>query len=200
MNLNTDKFARIISTIFVPPSFTLLTFIFLAFYLETEIAKILIIISVALIFGVIFPILLFVYYRKKGTIVDIDASIKEERTIPMLISVLFFTAGFIILLYAEVNLIILTFWFCYISNALLTVVINKYWKISAHAMGAAGPVAVVCFVLGYPGLIFLLIAALVAWSRVQLKCHTIAQVLAGGLLAFISVYVQIYFVVFYAGR
>lgn len=200
MNLNADKFARIISTIFVPPAFTLLTFIFLAFYLETDITKISVIISVAFVFGFISPIFLFLYYRKKGSIVDLDASIKEERTIPMLISVIFFVAGFIILLLAEVNLITITFWFCYISNALLTVVINRYWKISAHAMGAAGPVAVVYLILGYPGLLILIIAALVGWSRVQLKCHTVAQVLAGGILAFISVYAQIYFVVFYVGK
>jgi len=200
LNLNTDKFARIISTIFVPPAFTLLTFIFLACYLESDITRIIVTITVALIFGFIAPIWLFLYFRKKGSIVDIDASVKEERTVPMLISVLFFVVGFIILLYAEVNLITLTFWFCYITNALLTVVVNKYWKISAHTMGAAGPVAVIYFVLGVTGLWLLLLAALVGWSRVQLKCHTISQVLAGGLLAFISVYVQIYFVVFYAGK
>lgn len=200
MKSKADKFARIVSTIFVPPSFTLLTFIFLAFYLEAEVTKILVIIAVTLVFGFILPILLFLYYRKKGSIVDIDASVKEERTIPMLISVLFFVAGFIILLIVQVNLLTLTFWFCYITNALLTVVINKYWKISAHAMGAAGPVAVIYFVLGITGLWFLFLAALVGWSRIQLKCHTVSQVLAGGLLAFISVYVQIYFVIFYARR
>ena len=200
MNFHADKFARIISTIFVPPSFTLLTFIFLANYLENDINKILAIIFVALVFGFIFPILLFLHYRKKGLIVDIDASVKEERTIPMLISVLFFVAGFAILFFTEINLVILAFWFCYISNTLLTVLINRIWKISAHTMGAAGPVAVITFVLGYIGILFLPIVFIVGWSRIRLKCHTFLQVLIGGLLAFISTYFQIYLIVHIIGN
>ena len=195
MNFNSAKFARIISTIFVPPSFTLLTFIFLANYLEININKILITILVALIFGFISLIWLFLHYRKKESIIDIDASIKEERTIPMLISVLFFVAGFAILFFAEINLIILAFWFCYISNTLLTVLINRVWKISAHTMGAAGPAAVFTIVLGYNGLLFLLLVLILGWSRVKLKCHTVAQVITGGILAFASTYFQIYFIV-----
>ena len=200
MHFNSDKFARIISTIFVPPSFTLLTFIFLSNYLENDINKILAIIFVALVFGFIFPILLFLHYRKKGLIVDIDASVKEERTIPMLISVLFFVAGFAILFFTEINLVILAFWFCYISNTLLTVLINRIWKISAHTMGAAGPVAVITFVLGYIGILFLPIVFIVGWSRIRLKCHTFLQVLIGGLLAFISTYFQIYLIVHIIGN
>ena len=200
MHFNSDKFARIISTIFVPPSFTLLTFIFLSNYLENDINKILAIIFVALVFGFIFPILLFLHYRKKGLIVDIDASVKEERTIPTLISVLFFVAGFAILFFTEINLVILAFWFCYISNTLLTVLINRIWKISAHTMGAAGPVAAVTFVLGYIGLLFLPIVFIVGWSRIRLKCHTFLQVLIGGLLAFISTYFQIYLIVHIIGN
>jgi membrane-associated phospholipid phosphatase len=200
LHFNSDKFARIISTIFVPPSFTLLTFIFLSNYLENDINKILAIIFVALVFGFIFPILLFLHYRKKGLIVDIDASVKEERTIPMLISVLFFVAGFAILFFTEINLVILAFWFCYISNTLLTVLINRIWKISAHTMGAAGPVAVITFVLGYIGILFLPIVFIVGWSRIRLKCHTFLQVLIGGLLAFISTYFQIYLIVHIIGN
>ena len=190
-----NKLARIISTIFVPPSFTLLTFIFIAIYLETDINKILITTFVALVFGFILPILLFLHYRKKGSIVDIDASIKEERTIPMLISVLIFVAGFAIMYFSEVNLITLAFWFCYISNTLLAVLINRVWKISAHTMGAAGPVAAITFILGYGGLLFMVLVFLVGWSRIQLKCHTFAQVITGGLFAFISTYLQIYLIV-----
>jgi len=200
LHFNSDRFARIISTILVPPSFTLLTFIFLANYLEKDIDNILTIIFVALVFGFILPIWLFLYQRKKGAIVDNDASIKEERTIPMLTSVLFFIAGFAILFFTEINLITLAFWFCYISNILLTVLINRVWKISAHTMGAAGPAAALTFVLGYIGLLFLLLVLVVGWSRVKLKCHTVAQVITGGMFAFLSTYFQIYFVVNSLGK
>jgi len=194
---NKDKFARIISTVFVPPSFTIIIFTLLAFHLETELTQRYITLFVALIFGFISPIVLFVYYRNKGKIIDLDASIKEERTIPMSISVIFFIIGLFVLIAFNVNIVSIAFWFCYISNTLITIIINKSWKISAHTMGAAGPLAAVIFLFCPVTLAFLVIVVLVGWSRIQLKCHRIGEVMAGGIFAFISTYIQIYLIVSY---
>ncbi|MEJ2196239.1 MAG: phosphatase PAP2 family protein, partial [Ignavibacteriaceae bacterium] len=136
------------------------------------------------------PIILFLKFRKKGLIIDLDASVKEERTLPMAISISFFIIGIIILILFKVNIISIAFWFCYISNTLITIFINKHWKISAHTMGAAGPLAVLLIVFGPVALIFSIFTILVGWSRIRLKCHTIMQVITGGLLAFISTYLQ----------
>jgi membrane-associated phospholipid phosphatase len=58
-------------------------------------------------------------------------------------------------------------------------VVNRFSKISVHAMVAAG-VAVVLFYLSLlAGLILTVPAALVGWSRVRLKRHTWFQVIAG---------------------
>lgn len=197
MKINKDKLARIVSTVFVPPSFTIIIFTVFAFHLETNFTKILATILVAILFGFISPIALFLYYRKKGKIVDIDASKKEERTVPMSISLIYFIIGFIFLLFFEVSIISLAFWFCYISNTLIAIFINNKWKISAHTMGASGPIAAVTFVFGTITLFFLVITFLVGWSRIQLKCHTLEQVIAGGIFAFISTYFQIYLIVSY---
>ncbi|MCH7722483.1 MAG: PAP2 family protein [Bacteroidetes bacterium] len=192
-----NKLARIISTIFVPPSFIIIIFTLFAFHLETEPAQRYITILVALIFGFISPIVLFLYYRKKGKIIDLDASIKEERTVPMSISVIFFIVGLLILVAFKINMVSIAFWFCYISNTLIAIIINKNWKISAHTMGAAGPLAALFFLFGPVTLVFLVIVVLVGWSRIQLKCHSFSQVMAGGIFAFISTYIQIYLIVSY---
>ncbi len=197
MQIKKDKLARIISTVFVPPSFTIIIFTIFAFYLEIDFTKQLVTLLVAFIFGFVSPIVLFLHYRKKGKIIDIDASIKEERTVPMSISVIFFIAGFVLLIIFNVNIISIAFWFCYISNTLVTIFINEKWKISAHTMGAAGPLAAVTFLFGPIMLVFLIIVVLVGWSRIQLKCHTFGQVMAGGIFAFISTYIQIYLIVSY---
>ena len=161
MQINKDKLARIVSTVFVPPSFTIIIFTIFAFYLETDFTKIIVTILVALIFGFISPIVLFLQYRKRGKIVDIDASIKEERTVPMSISLIFYIIGLIFLLVYKVNIISIAFWFCYISNTLIAITINKKWKISAHTMGASGPIAALTFVFGPVSLIYLVISVLV---------------------------------------
>lgn len=188
------KLARIISTIFVPPSFTLIFFLSFSFSLELTYQKSLVMILVALIFGFVAPIVLFLFLRNKGKLVDIDASVKEERTVPFLIAELFYLAGLFILIFYKINIISIAFWFCYISNTLIIVFINKYWKISVHAMGAAGPAAAIIFIFGWIGLLMFAVVAIVGWSRVKLKCHSISQVFAGALFGFVSTYLQIYMI------
>lgn len=197
MEQSINKIARIISTVFVPPSFTLIVFAIFALVLESEFLKQHVTISTAFIFGFIAPIVLFVILRKKKKLIDIDASEKDERTFPFIISTMFYSIGLIILLLYQVNIVSIAFWFCYISNTLITIFINKYWKISAHSMGASGPLAAMTYVFGPMALVFSLIVLMVGWSRIQLKVHDAAQVSAGILLAFISTYLQIYFITEY---
>lgn len=190
-----DKIARIISTLFVPPSFTIIVFSVIALTFETDSLKKVITILVAFLFGFTAQIILFVILRRRGKIVDLDASLKEERNTPFLISVGFYLIGLSILIIFNVSIISIAFWFCYISNTLVTILINKHWKISAHAMGAAGPLAALTYVFGPIALLFAIIVFLVGWSRIQLKVHSLAQVITGVLLAFVSTYLQIYFIV-----
>ena len=198
MNLfSSHKLARIISTVFVPPSFTIIIFTIFAFQLEFESSKQVATILIALVFGFIAPIVLFLILRKKGKLTDQDASIKEERTIPFLIAIVFYFIGLMLMIKYQLNIISIAFWFCYISNTLITIFINRSWKISAHAMGAAGPFAAITFVFGWLGLMMLPIVILVGWARIELKCHTISQVVAGILLAFISVYLQMFLITKY---
>lgn len=198
MNLfSSHKLARFVSTLFVPPSFTIIIFTIFAFTLESEPSKQIVTILNALVFGFIAPIVLFLILRKKGKLADQDASIKEERTIPFLIAIIFYLIGLWIMIKYDLNIISIAFWFCYISNTVITIFINRFWKISAHAMGAAGPFAAVVFAFGWIGMILLPIVILVGWARVELKCHSISQVAAGILLAFFSVYIQMSLIVKY---
>jgi len=194
---SSHKLARIISTLFVPPSFTIIIFTIFAFSLESEPSKQLITILNALVFGFIAPIALFLILRKKGKLADQDASIKEERTIPFLIAIIFYLIGLWVLIKYDLNIISIAFWFCYISNTIITIFINKFWKISAHSMGVAGPFSAIVFAFGSVGIILLPIVILVGWARVELKCHTLTQVVAGILLASFSVYIQMSLIVKY---
>jgi len=197
---SSHKLARIISTVFVPPSFTIIIFTIFAFNLESEPTKQVISIVNALVFGFSAPITLFLILRKKGKLADQDASIKEERTFPFIISIGFYLLGLVLMIKYDLNIVSIAFWFCYISNTVITIFINKFWKISAHAMGAAGPFAAVVFAFGWIGLIMLPIVLLVGWSRIKLKCHSLSQVVIGVVLAFVSVYLQIIFIVKYFSK
>jgi membrane-associated phospholipid phosphatase len=62
--------------------------------------------------------------------------------------------------------------------ALVTVV----WKISIHCAVASGSVAILALLYGPLVLAGYVLVALLGWSRVVLKDHTVAQVVGGSLL------------------
>lgn len=183
--------ARLISAVFIPPTFTLLAFIFLAFTYELNLFNKIYLLVVTLIFGVTLQISSFIFFYKRGMISDIDAANKNERSIPFLASIIIFTFGFILLLIPKINLISLSFWFCYISNTFFIILINKYFKISVHALGVSSFIALFVFIFGVSAMILMIILFVVSWSRVHLKIHTISEVTAGAALGFISVYLQL---------
>lgn len=185
-----QKTARIISTLFVPPSFTLIVFLIFALTIEETFIKSTFVFLNTFVFGFILPIMMFVIMRKKNLISDNDALIKDQRNIPYLIATIFYLLGLVGLILSEANIISIAFWFCYISNTLITLLINKFWKISVHSMGASGAAAALFFVFGWSSFVMFFIVVLVGWSRIELKCHTLSQVLAGIILAFLSVYIQ----------
>ena len=113
---------------------------------------------------------------------------------PFMISIIFYLAGLLILVFAGINIVSIGFWFCYISNTLIVIFINRIWKISVHATGAAGSAAALTFAAGTVGLWLIPVITAVGWSRVKLKCHNFAQVAAGAVFGFCSTYVQIYFI------
>ncbi len=184
------RLARFISTLFVPPSFTIIVYLIFALKIESSFEKSLSVFLVALIFGFILPITMFVILRKKKMIADNDAMIKDERTLPYLIATVFYIIGLLILIHLEVSKISIGFWFCYISNTLITIFINRFWKISAHSMGASGAAAALFFTFGWSSFVAMIVTLFVGWSRIELRCHSFSQVAAGILLAFISVYLQ----------
>jgi membrane-associated phospholipid phosphatase len=186
-----QKFARLISIIFIPPVLTVISFFYLALKFESDSIKSSYTIIIAVLFGFILQIASFIYFRKKGLLSDVDAKIKNERTLPFLVSLLIYILGFILLLLLKVNIISIAFWFCYISNTFLVILINKYLKISIHAMGVSGPLALFTFIIGIEALVLLPILLAVGWSRIKLKCHSFTEVIAGSLVGFISVYIQL---------
>lgn len=186
-----QRFARIISTIFIPPTLSIASFIFLAVRFETNTNQKIYVILIAVVFAFILQIASFIYFYKNNLISDIDARTKEERTLPYFLSIMIFIIGFILLLIFRASNISIAFWFCYISNTFLVILINKKLKIIIHAMGVSGSLALFTFILGFTALMFLPILIAVGWSRIKLKCHSLTEVVAGAVIGFASVYFQL---------
>ncbi len=178
-------FAKLISYLFIPPLNLLLIFFYLSFRVYEDITFRIITVLVAAIFGFILPLSVFFYLRAKGKIVDNDASVSSERTLPYTIGIGLSILGAMFAMVFESHPFVVALWFSYVLTSIVLVLINKRWKISAHAIGIAIPFAVLVFMLGNSALYFVVIPLLVLWARVYLKLHDIYQVVAGFLLGYI---------------
>lgn len=139
---------------------------------------------------------LFIYLMvRNGAAVDLELSDRKERVVPYLI---FITSILVCIFYMYKMMV--PFWLiALLAGAavalLLALVINFYWKISAHTLAIGGllggimGVSRIQMINPYIGFIcVILIAGLVGMSRIFLKRHTPMQVYAGFGLGFICTF------------
>ena len=69
-----------------------------------------------------------------------------------------------------------------IAGLVVFALVTAYWKMSIHAGVAAGTVVVLTAVHGPVALAGVPLVPLVCWSRVRLRAHTTAQVVAGSIV------------------
>ena len=143
------------------------------------------------------PMVLILLLKKIGMIEDVGLNGRQERLVPYIITIVCFgvTAWFMAAKGAPLWLSLF-----FAGGALATVictVVNFWWKISAHAAGIAGVVALLIRIekdgSAEPELFFwliltLLLTGLLGSARVWLGRHTVWQVLAGYAVGFCSVF------------
>lgn len=185
-----SKFARIISTIFIPPTITFLFFSYLAIQFEPGDSNKLIAFVIALLFGFVIPIGMFVILRKKNEVSDNDATIREERTKPYLYYAIASFAAAIISQLLSLSQVIIMCWMISGINTLIMIGINFKWKISAHVIGISAPYILLVILTGTVFYWLIPIIVLVAWSRLELKVHTLNQVTAGAIFGIVFSYLQ----------
>jgi len=184
---NKKYIAKIISYLFIPPAMNLFIFLLYSNRYDNGQKGIAVILS-ALIFGFILPIVTFIILRKKGKVIDNDATIKEERTVPYLYGIGFSLLAILFLHISKTSSQSIILWEAYLINSIVLVIVNKYWKISAHAMGAAIPLGAAMLLNNIWIAIFFIILLLVGWSRYKLKVHTLPQIIGGSFVGYAITY------------
>ena len=71
---------------------------------------------------------------------------------------------------------------CMLVSVAVLAAITTVWKISIHCAVASGSVTILALTFGPPVLPACALVALLGWSRVRLRDHTIAQVIGGTVL------------------
>jgi len=71
----------------------------------------------------------------------------------------------------------------FFSVGVVFMCINNWWKVSVHTASTASVVAALLIIYGLSAMALIMLVPLVAWARVELENHSLAQVVAGALLA-----------------
>jgi membrane-associated phospholipid phosphatase len=130
--------------------------------------------------AVLLPLSYLITLVRRGRVTDLDVQRREQRVRPMLFTLACGGLGWIVLAVASAPVPLLALTATLWLQLAIAFAITLRWKISVHCSSAAAVATAMGVLAGMP----LLLAALplIAWSRVRLRRHTVAQTIAGSLL------------------
>jgi membrane-associated phospholipid phosphatase len=180
------EFAKTLSTIFNPFICAAALFIIVSHAFSTTTKEFWILSTVSVILFTGAPLLCLLYLYVTGRISDFDMSDRSEREKIFLVILAFDLIAAVGFTLAGAPVQIVAIAWGYWGVALGAMLITRYWKISTHAFGIAGPFACMFVLFKLQPLPYVALVPLVCWARVYLRAHTVAQVLAGVALAVAS--------------
>lgn len=195
--------AHVISTVFQPllmPTYGVILLFVYTYFGVVYTQQFWLIITPILLFSFMIPAVLIFMMFRVGIISDLSLTKRRERFYPYLITLLSYTA--MMLFYYRMNM---PKWFLLMIAAsiaimIAAIIITLWWKISAHMFGIGGllggAMSVSYFVeRSNPYFMFMglfILAGLIGTSRLILKRHTVAQVIAGFLLGFLLSFIFVW--------
>ncbi len=203
-NKTLDLVAKIFSVAFQPilmPIFCMVLVFEVNDYMNTnheQDAK-LMIYALCMSFTIILPIIVFGIFYKLGFVTDVNLTKRKERVVPFFLSILLFaTFYYLVRTDDSYNTLIHPIIFGCLFSTFIANNITMFWKISIHCLGISGVLGAIVG-LAYMTEIShtLLITGLtvvvlfIGVSRVILKRHTIAQVIAGTSLGFFGTFLSV---------
>lgn len=153
--------------------------------------------AVVAAFNILIPALVVLVLKHFGVVKDVGLNGQRERFIPYLVCIACLVGTAIFMAHKGAPMWLVMFFFGGAVTGLIEVVVNVWWKISAHAAGIAGIVALLVhlFMDEYIDpttevwlMVAIGLAGLLGSARIWLGRHTLGQVLAGYVVGFCSVF------------
>lgn len=176
-----DRVARLVTEIFAPAVLVAVLLVVVGWHAyDYSLAGVAWGLAAAL-FASVIPFAVILRGVRQGTLSDHHIGRREQRRGPLLIALACLVAGLagMVVLGAEWELLAaLGAGAC---GLVVSMLVNNWWKMSVHTGVAAGAVVVFMEIYGPVVLVTVPLVFLVAWSRVRLGDHTVAQTVVGGV-------------------
>ena len=128
----------------------------------------------AVVFAAVIPTL---FIRKRGGDRHVGDRRRRVLVIPFIMTSVLVCLAVMVLAHAPRDLVAMVV--AMFATLVPILVITAWWKVSVHTAVSGGAVAILALVLGVWWLLGYLLVAVIAWSRVVLRDHTLAQTLVG---------------------
>ncbi len=185
------RWARVISGVFSPLTIAMAAVIIAAYGINDDSALTWIALYIAL--TILPPTLYIIYLVRKGIVSDFHLNVREERKQPLILMTINTMLALLIMYLVGAPKLILVVIAAAIVQLIFILIITLRWKISGHCVAIAGLAVLALALFGESVLPLALLIPLVAWSRIRLKRHTLAQTIAGTVLGVITVSTLLYF-------
>lgn len=171
--------ARTATEVFAPAPLAVALLALIAWHSATSRLSGIVSAVIAVLFGSLLPLGYVLRGVRRGRWASHHVPAREQRNPPMLVGLASIATGLVVLLALGAARQLLALVGAMGAGLLVSLAITQVWKMSVHAGVVAGTTVILVMVFGPVALVALPFAALVAWSRVELGDHTVAQVLVG---------------------
>jgi membrane-associated phospholipid phosphatase len=131
--------------------------------------------------AIVTPVVHLIWLVRQGQVTDVDVQLREQRTRPLIFAIACAGLAWLVLALggAPMQMVVVAGGLCLQMAVIFGITLR--WKISVHSAAAAG-VATLAWSLVGTSLPLLIGVPIIAWSRVRLHRHTVAQTVAGAAL------------------
>lgn len=200
-----EKLSRILSTLFSPiliPTYGIIFIMCFSYISFLDVSTKLGVIGMTFLLTAILPFAIISILYKLGKISDIGVNQQKDRLIPFIASIICYISFTIYLYTVSAPIWMIAFAVGATIAAVITCIINLWWKISGHCTGMGGLIAL-SFIITAGGIyapgvnpmllfsVIVLLAGIVGSSRLILNRHTLGQVIAGTANGIISMFIAL---------
>jgi len=130
----------------------------------------------------VLPYLSTVWMARAGKVSGRFVSDRRQRLPILLATIVVVVLGLVIALWMNAPPSLTVFALMAVIALLVVTIVTLAWKISIHATIAVFFAGLQIVLYGPIGVVAVVIPAAVAWARLELRAHTVAQLCAGGAL------------------
>ncbi|MGQ0535973.1 MAG: hypothetical protein ACT4PT_07860 [Methanobacteriota archaeon] len=175
-----ERLALVVSNVLAPVFVGEAAWIALSFHYLDSVGSSLGASALGFLFLVVVPLIVPVTYARLG-LDTVHVARRRNRILPLSVAL----AGYVVFwlavegIFDDYHLSLAASVFVWTTPILLAITLR--WKMSVHMLGNSGAVVLLSFAWPWAALLMLLHPP-VAWARLRLKAHSLAQIVAGLLL------------------